>query len=354
MMDLNGYILVKRTQTLELFTDYIKSKQKEFLPINDLSTTALSLIHTYLPSGKMMRAVLVYMGNEINGSASTLNTAKISLSMELIQTSLLFHDDIMDNDQTRRGMDTLHINYAKKYHDHLRNSTESGKSLSMCTGDFGYFLAFDLLSHTDIDSIVKDKIISIVSSEISKVCLAQMQDVYLGDSLTEPELTNIINVYRYKTGRYSIALPLVLGAILANGNDDLIDKLWNLGENLGILFQIKDDELSLFGDEKQTGKPVGNDIRSDKKTLIRHILFAGCNQAEQKKLRTIYGNANITLAQIDFVREMVNKSEINGKINQIRNNYHNLVIKDLSELLGDKLILNLINQFVEFVMTRDK
>ena len=77
---------------------------------------------------------------------------------------------------------------------------------------------------------------------------------------------------RYKTGRYSFSLPLLAGAMLADAPAELRGKLETFGESIGLLFQIRDDELGLFGDERELGKPVGSDVREGKKT--HHLLIA--------------------------------------------------------------------------------
>ena len=89
-----------------------------------------------------------------------------------------------------------------------------------------------------------------------------------------------------------------------------------LGKYLGIIFQIKDDEIGLFGEEKEIGKSVGGDIKEGKKTLYYLYLFDKALGADLKRLRKIFGNRNITRGDILFVREMIKKLGVDKEINK--------------------------------------
>jgi geranylgeranyl diphosphate synthase type I len=91
------------------------------------------------------------------------------------------------------------------------------------------------------------------------------------------------------------------GARLAHAGQAAVDGLSELGELLGILFQIRDDDIGLFADAAQTGKPRGTDIRENKKTLHRHFLLERCDVAERKAMAAIFGNPQAGPAEIDRV-----------------------------------------------------
>lgn len=342
-MKLNEYLVNKRRLILKALAAFIDHKTSELQTVNIWGKENLEIFSKYIPSGKLLRGCLVYLGYNLYSNKSNKNLDKLALAMEFIQTSLLFHDDIADNDDKRRGMDTLHKYFAMILKHDVRHPVETGKNLSMCSGDFGYFTAIELITRTSIDNNIKSSIIQTVSEEIEKVCLAQMQDIHLGDSRKDIRLNEILNIYRFKTGRYSVALPLIVGALLAGKKAAELTELWEFGENLGILFQIKDDQLSIWGNERVTGKPVGNDIKKDKKTIFRHLLFTYSSHDDKQKLRHIFGNPKCTHDDIKFIGSLLNQKVIAEKIfliekplrDNIANYLKTLTVRQNQELLSE-------------------
>jgi geranylgeranyl diphosphate synthase type I len=227
-------------------------------------------------------------------------------AMELFQSAFLIHDDIMDRDETRRGKPAIHSQYAALAREgSLQDSTHIGEALGICAGDMALFIAFDILSGLAIEGGAKSRLLSRFCRELEYVGLAQMADVYQGasDSGVSPE--NILGLYRYKTGRYTFSLPFAAGLILAGQEEKLVDRFVLLGEKMGVLFQIKDDELGLWANEKELGKPVGSDIAENKKTLYRQILFDRAGAAVKKKLEGIFGSPAPSPQDIAFVLEQM-------------------------------------------------
>ena len=128
---------------------------------------------------------------------------------------------------------------------------------------------------------------------------------------------DILRMYKYKTGRYSFSLPLLAGALIAGAHRDLREKLEAFGENLGLLFQIRDDELGLFGDEKELGKPVGSDVREGKKTILISLLMAAAKPAERTRLEGILGNPLVSELDLDFVRGLASSDGVRTRMEVI-------------------------------------
>jgi geranylgeranyl diphosphate synthase, type I len=181
-----------------------------------------------------------------------------------------------------------------------------------------------------------------------------MDDVYYGDANADITVPEIINIYRYKTGRYSIGLPLVTGAILAGQKPPVTDIIWKLGENLGILFQIKDDELAIFGDEKNTGKPVGNDIAKNKKTLFRKFLFDNASDMQQRKLSGIFGSKIINGQDIAYVKTISDELGIRQKIAEYEIPMFKQVETGLNSLKLPDAKRQLLLDFAGFTTGRNK
>jgi geranylgeranyl diphosphate synthase type I len=281
--------------------------------------------------GKMLRGCLVRLGYELAGGRTPSGGDDEALrlagaAMELFQSGLLVHDDIMDGDRVRRGAPTLHVAYADalgrgRYGDPAHN----GESLAICAGDIAYFAAFQALSELPVADAAARRVMGIAARELSLVGVAQMQDVAngaarhgsanpFGGASCDPDEDSVLGLYRYKTGRYTFSMPLALGAAIAGGDDRTLAALEAAGESLGILFQLKDDELGLFADEAELGKPVGADIRENKKTLFRLRLFQKADAATAARLEAIFGDRDAGQAEADFVRAELERLGVRGEL----------------------------------------
>jgi geranylgeranyl diphosphate synthase type I len=112
---------------------------------------------------------------------------------------------------------------------------------------------------------------------------------------------DILAMYRLKTARYSFALPLAVGA-LAAGSERSAELLSEYGESVGIVFQLRDDELGLFGEAGATGKGSGGDVREGKKTLLRSRLMEAAPPDDRKALEAIFGDAEASEEDLGRVR----------------------------------------------------
>ena len=112
-----------------------------------------------------------------------------------------------------------------------------------------------------------------------------MQDVRNGELPPDSvSMDDVINTYRHKTGRYTFSLPISLGALLRGSNIDTRHKLERMGEYLGVIFQIKDDEIGLFGDPDLTGKPNSSDLAEGKKTVFTQGLWKTMEESQKTEL----------------------------------------------------------------------
>lgn len=266
-------------------------------------------LDAYTARGKLLRGCLVRTGFELAaGRTATPDESGMldnaGAAMELFQSGLLIHDDIMDRDSLRRGMPTMHVSWAESLHrDGHMEPEHHGNSLAICEGDLAYFIGFDLLATLPAPQSSIAAVCALAARELSLVGIAQMQDVLNGAMAADTDEEAILRLYRYKTGRYTFSLPLCLGATLAGADTAALDALSLAGEDLGVLFQIKDDELGLFGDTAELGKPVGADIRENKRTLHRQRLFSACPAEHLGRLASIFGNGTPDASDIAFVRE---------------------------------------------------
>lgn len=309
----------KRKQLIsDYLSSYLKNKSNDFATINNWGADVCQRLEEFLINGKMIRGGLVMLAYSMFDNSdidSNSDVVGLAAATELFQSAFLIHDDIMDRDATRRGLVSIYHQYKNlNKNNNSNDSLHFGEAMGICVGDIAFFLAFDILSNLNTDPKTMQKLISVSSKEITGVGLAQMQDVYFGYSKTTPTEDDIMNVYLYKTARYTFSLPLSLGAILAEQDDSVIKTLEHFGDTMGILFQLKDDELGLFAETADIGKTVGVDIIEGKKTLYHLYLMEASDGKQQTRLSSIFGNPNTSSDDINFVITTMKKLGIKKRI----------------------------------------
>ncbi|WP_122820925.1 polyprenyl synthetase family protein [Varibaculum vaginae] len=263
---------------------------------------------TALSGGKRTRARLARTGWEAvsgNHSRPPKQILDLGVALEIYQASALVHDDIIDNSPLRRGKDAAHISFTK-YHLHGKRQGESEEY-----GSFAAILLGDLLLAVadqcafEVASACKDAdaFFSNWSEMTREVALGQYLDLRLETDELDPDAAQeqILTVVRHKSGHYSVAHPLTLGARLADANSDQLKTLFAIGEYWGIAFQLCDDELGVFGDPSQTGKPAGGDLTEGKKTVLWFLAEQMLDDSAREKLHSVFGNRTATTQQISEV-----------------------------------------------------
>ncbi len=350
---LKEYIQKHRPILESTIQDLLLSKKNEHKD-QPLYVQSIDALLNCVSEGKMLRGLFVVFSYEAGGEKANEEVYKIAASMEIFHTALLIHDDILDNDLTRRGKPTTFAQY--KTEGEKNKAIDShlyGQSMAICVADFAFFLAYETLAKSHFDSAVVIKIVQTFSEELQNVSYAQLCDVQYGQTPYEPTKAEILTLYRYKTARYSFSLPLIVGSTLAHTDETIISKLDQLGESLGIIFQIKDDELNIFGDSKATGKPVGSDIRENKKTLMRQLTYDKSNQSERTKLNFIFGH-KVTEEHVSHIKSVVEEKRINQELNIVIDSNVQKVRLLLSNVSLPEEKKVFLNELLEFNLTRIK
>jgi geranylgeranyl diphosphate synthase type I len=310
-----------RARIIPALHRFLNAKKEDLARVNALGADAVQRLLDFTLRGKMVRGCLVHMGWSICSTTARTSADQetavtdVGAAMELFQSGLLVHDDIMDRDPVRRGKPSLYQQYADvAARDGHADALHAGHALGICAGDVAYFMAFELLAAAKTDSGVLARLLTLCARELSAVGIAQMQDVAWSGGALIVDVADILRMYTYKTGRYSFSLPLLAGALLAGAPAEQRARLETFGESVGLLFQIRDDELGLFGDEGELGKPVGSDVREGKKTIIFASLMAAADPAQRGRLESIFGNPGATEADIEYARAVASSPRVRTKI----------------------------------------
>jgi len=261
--------------------------------------------HNLRPA-KRLRGSFVYYGYKLLGGKKVKAILNAAMSIELIHTALLIHDDFMDQDDTRRGLPTTH-EYYKNFHaaEGFRfNHLHYGESMAVNVGDIALLAGYEILGKSNFDNEKKLNVLNRTLRGIVNTGLGQAFDITLeGKGVASEE--DITDLHLAKTAIYTYENPLHIGAILAGAKLKDLELISKYAIPGGVAFQLQDDILGLFGDPVKTGKPAHSDLRQGKMTLLIIKALELGNKNHQKKLKVIWGKRNLTEEEADEVRKIV-------------------------------------------------
>lgn len=228
----------------------------------------------------------------------------VLLALELFHSFALIHDDLMDEGDMRRGGPTIYAYFTQN----LRTEGPADKlarSLAILAGDLCAQWAQELFDRiTPPNPLLvrggEGELRGLFNNLREEVMYGQVSDTW-GMKGAQPD--QIRQMYRHKSGNYSVTKPLVLGAMLGGSSEELIDKLTEYGEAVGLAFQLKDDLLDIFGQATKTGKQPGHDIRDGKWTLLIALTYSRLKLKDKQKLEDLLGKQSLSLQDINWVRE---------------------------------------------------
>lgn len=255
-----------------------------------------------------MRPVLFVIGylGFIKREASGLYTSAVSI--ELLHDFMLVHDDIIDKSDTRRGKPSMHKmlnNYLARYKEIKFN----GQDLSIVVGDVMYAMAIDAFLKIKEAPQRKERALKQLIRAALYTGTGEFIELLAGTkSLKKITKADIYKIYDYKTAYYTFASPLAIGAILGGANEKEVKKLIRYGINLGRAFQIKDDILGMFGDEKKIGKPILTDLQEAKKTILIWQAYRNAAKKDRLAMRRILTKDKANKSDLLKVQEVVIKT----------------------------------------------
>ncbi len=285
-----------------------------------------------LSGGKRFRALFCYWGHkavdtgEARGTASLEPVIGTAAALELFHAAALVHDDIIDRSDTRRGAPAAHRRFEAL---HTENAWEGsaasfGEGAAVLLGDLLLGFSDDLLAEALAEDVAADRAVA-VRREFGRMRAEVIAGQYL-DILEEHAwragreedlLPRAERVIVYKSARYSVQAPLVLGALLAGAASGQLHALREFGLPLGIAFQLRDDLLGVFGDTEVTGKPSGDDLREGKRTVLVALARAALPPSARRVLDEMLGDADLTDEQIRTLQSTITSSGATAQVERM-------------------------------------
>ncbi|MCQ2235761.1 MAG: polyprenyl synthetase family protein [Bacteroidales bacterium] len=235
----------------------------------------------------------------------TYNARNAAMAIEMFHNFTLLHDDVMDNSMLRRGQPTVHAKW--------------DANTAILSGDQMLIEAYKLIS--DVDSPAATLILDVFNKTATEVCEGQQYDMDFEkqDNVTVDQYMEMI---RLKTA-VLLAASIKIGALIGGANITDTNALYDFGINIGLAFQLQDDFLDVYGDEKTFGKPIGGDIIEGKKTFLLITALQDASSSQKKELLQWLNNEN------------ANRSE---KIAAVTNLYDKIGVKEKTENKIDELL----------------
>ena len=292
-----------------------------------------AMSHLFTGGGKRLRAIMPRLVGEAVGNGHQGHYT-LGACIEIIHNFTLVHDDIMDQDPIRRGLDAVHVAY--------------DDPTAINAGDAMLALGFEMLADSKhIDDSQLRHVVSAIGQMVRNVAEGQQEDFEFEDRefVSEAEYISMI------AGKTSAMFETCAetGAILAGADTETVNNMANWGLNLGLCFQIMDDYIDMTSDTETLGKPAGSDIVQGKRTLIAiHALESGADLPTFKKL---------------FGTESTDNSELSTAVQELRNNgsiqyaldramEHHRIAHDCLDKLEQTDAVNLLRDMTDFQLVR--
>ncbi|HEY5664536.1 MAG TPA: polyprenyl synthetase family protein [Ilumatobacter sp.] len=222
--------------------------------------------HLIVAGGKRLRPVLALVAGQLDGGTASDDVVQGGVACELVHLGSLYHDDVMDEAETRRGVDTVNARW--------------GNLQAILAGDF-------LLSRaSEIAASLGTEVAGLLARTIGWLCEGQIEELRHTYDVARPETSYLSSIHGKTASLYGTAARI--GGIVAGLERPTIDALTRYGNSYGMVFQIVDDVLDLTATAEQLGKPAGHDLEEGVYTLPVLRTLLACDAAADE-LRALLG-----------------------------------------------------------------
>lgn len=295
-----------------------------------------------LRGGKSLRPALVALAaGASSGKDETVATLPLQAAVELYHNWTLIHDDIIDEDDFRRGKPSLHreIEYAVRS-EYGEASGKYGRDIAILVGDLMHGCVGLLvlkLAQNGLDPEVVINLLRIMHAELTPALVdGEARDVrFSREKVGSVSEEMIIEMLEGKTSalfEYCGTAGAMAGLNTKNASDNRVQALAGFSRAAGLAFQIQDDILGLVGDEEKLGKPRGSDLREGKQTLLLLHAYKTASKTQLDIISPLVGKADITPEEIDRVDEILRETGTIEHVRQIALEYIESALPFLEEL----------------------
>ncbi|TET90637.1 MAG: polyprenyl synthetase family protein [Methanomassiliicoccales archaeon] len=334
--------------------DYLALKIEEFDHIHPMARNLANRLSQYvLRGGKRIRPTLVVLGHIASGGELGREILRASLSMELMQGFLLIEDDVMDQASLRRGGPTIHKTFTDDHNKaNLKGpSARFGENVAITGGLIVGYWGVECLTSAGFPPNPTLEAVMLYSETVEATGIGQLFDLTFGVSHTS-SVEDVLLIQEYKTSLYTIANPLRMGAMLGEAPGELLEGFRNFGVNIGIAFQLHDDYLGLFGNEKILGKSVLSDLAEGKQTVPIVKALELARPGDREFIIEILGNPQLTMADLSRVRDIVESTGALAYSMEMEMKYLHNGLSVLEELSIPRKIKKVLTSLANYIVSR--
>ncbi len=303
----------------EVLDEFLDGQAARLAPLGPDAAALVDEARASVSGGKRFRAAFCYWGfravsPDVPDEKALLRACA---ALELLHASALVHDDFMDASATRRGRPATHVSFDTAHREAgwTGSPSQYGAAAAILLGDLLLSWADELLRRCGFPLERVGAALDVFDLCRSEVIAGQFLDVSV-QARGRADVDTAMTVLRYKSAKYSIERPLHVGAALAGGDDVVLEQLSAFGLPLGEAFQLRDDQLGVFGDPATTGKPAGDDLVEGKRTVLVALALDGAPAADGAHLDGALGSA-LDTDEVERLRRIIVESGAHGQVEAV-------------------------------------
>lgn len=301
-LDAAGVTAVER-----LLRERVRIHANTLLGVSDELAPLVASVRAAAAGGKRLRAAFCLWGARgAAGGREVRGAVEAGAALEMFHLAALVHDDLMDHSDERRGVPTVHRTFAARHaeDDGIGDGADFGSAVAVLAGDLCLTWSDDLLAEAAAVAVDTAAARAVWTEMRDQVLAGQFLDV-LGQTrrTTDPEEAG--RVVRFKSAKYTVEHPLLLGGTLGGADDALLMRYSSFGLSVGEAFQLRDDVLGVYGDPGVTGKPAVDDVRQGKRTLLVAWAEDTATPAQRAVLHRRLGDPTADERAVAEVREVL-------------------------------------------------
>lgn len=335
-VDMEGESIIPGQVLLDALSDHRERVEWEIMKsLGKMEQNNLhgAMTHLFKGGGKRLRAILPRLVGEAVGDANEGHYT-LGASIEIIHNFTLIHDDIIDQDPIRRGLDAVHVQY--------------DDATAINAGDAMLAVGFEILAESeDIPENRLSHLIRSIGEMVRKVAEGQQEDIEF-ETREEVSEQDYIDMIAGKTSAMFETCART-GAILGNADEETVENMAQWGLNLGLCFQLMDDLIDITGDTETLGKPAGSDIAQGKMTLI--AIHAKKTGEDLPNFDSVFGSGG---SDSDKLSRAVSELEDSGSIEYARGramHHHSLAHQCLDNLPSSQAV-EILRELTDFQLIR--
>ncbi|MER5218348.1 polyprenyl synthetase family protein [Streptomyces sp. NPDC002838] len=301
-----------KTRIDEVLHRFVAQEADQFTAIDPLLGPVAEQLEAAVADGKRLRAAFCYWGWRAVGQPDSDPLVRAAASMELVHAAAVVHDDLIDDSPLRHGRPTAHIALRGAVRRRPR-ADAAARSLAMLVGDLLMALAGQLFATSGLPAAYLARARSLWSVMARELIAGECLEIL--STGAGPDTTAALKVLRYKTAKYTVEQPLLIGGALAGVGGRLREGYSAYGLPLGEAFQLRDDLLGLFGDPERTGKATADDVRGNRPTALLAETWRLADDADRQRLRALLGRRRrLDAEELNAVREVMRRLKAPDRI----------------------------------------